>query len=357
MIRCRNASSSSPSTRASSTRTGSRGPRGRASLAVDPARDVLDVVGVRRPRTAAGAPVGGAAMPCSGKKCGSRAATMPSQASSRRGDGPGAGDTASTGRGRARRRAGARRMTSATRLRADQVAVELAVDVLQERRTSRPGRPPAAGRPHVARPDDAPRVRPCRRSHPRCPWSRRCTRGGGRAAVRLPIWRASPRSRTRRRRGGRRSRARPRRGEVAARRRRHDVGRLARFVRGHIGIPAPRKGRSTAAATGWRQSSTVSMSIDRRGSERTWTGTPVDERSRSRWRSKLPAPYSAGSVTFVGRAITLVPSRRRSGTRTMVPGPQHVGERLRVGRDRRGRSARARRPCRRACRRRRRSRR
>ena len=56
----------------------------------------------RRLRTAAARPGGGAAPPSPGKKCGSRAATMPSTSASRRGGGRDASGSASTGRDRAR---------------------------------------------------------------------------------------------------------------------------------------------------------------------------------------------------------------------------------------------------------------
>ena len=151
----------------------------RLDLAVDAAVDALDVVGAVRTRTATAAAGRCGARPCSGKKCGSRAATMPSIASSpawrwsgwMRSIGHGSCPSTTSGR--------VRRITAHTARTGREAVVELAVDVAARNSTSRRAedrRPRRAARPRRVAMQRA----RGRRRRPTCPWTpsvqtHRCT--------------------------------------------------------------------------------------------------------------------------------------------------------------------------------------
>ena len=140
----------------------------------------------------------------------------------------------------------------------------------------RRGRRPAGGPPRAARPGGGRRAPAGRRTGPTCPWSRPCTRGGGRRSRRPPTWPACRRRRTRRRRGGRRWPApTPAPAGRASTTRRAVSG-------GWPGSFAATSGGGGRASGGSR-SSGLSTSRASRGSRRTSTRQPAAI-AAARWR-------------------------------------------------------------------------
>ena len=90
------------------------------------------------------------------------------------------------------------------------------------------------------------------------------------------------------------------------------AGRLSRIVRSHAG--------STSRIDGWARSAGVSTSSDRSGSRAHLDAIPVGrQRHRlARWRRTNRRRSAAEIGARAGNAITLVPSRRRSGTRVTI---------------------------------------
>ena len=127
-----------------------------------------------------------------------------------------------------------------------------------------------------------------------CPWSRPCTRGGGRDIRRPPTWRASRRRRTRRRRDGRRWRARTTApaGRASRRRRPSAVAVQARSQ--------PRREQGAQHRMG-----EVVRVVDVQGEPR------VAARPRPGTRRPSPRPGGAGTT----------PRRRRPGARCAAAAP------------------------------------
>ena len=135
--------------------------------------------------------------------------------------------------------------------------------------------------------------------------------------------------------------------EVAGPRRGVGDRRLAGFVAGHrrlsgqlgafVPVIVPGTGSAPSAAetrgwiSGWVRSATVSRSSESSVSCRTVTWRPV-ARAASRWWRNDARRTSRGASIAHGRTMTLVPSRRRSGTMTMPPGRASAGSDRGIGR-------------------------
>ncbi len=231
-------------------------------------------------------------------------------------------------------------MIWATSLTVARVADELAVDPTEEAHLAGVVAGQPAGRLALLLPAPGDERGRGRRRRPTCPWTRRCTRGGARRTRRPPTWPACRRRRTRRRRGGRRRPApRPARRSCVGRPRVVRDGCPGSFATTSAGAVGGRGGRGRRACRcrgtggGRAHLDAVPAWRHRRGEVAART---------SRRRTPRRSRHRPGS------AITLVPSRRRSGTSVTVPSSGERAEVLRRGAGRCGRRSRGRSPCRRS---------
>ena len=244
-IRVRNASSWSSSTAFIVDSNWLSWASSAASLPVDVRRRRPRHGRARRPPTAAASSGGGAASPCSRKKCGSRAATMPSH-DEEAGVAVVGVQAIALPRIVSEHDVGTEPPDPAGHLAAlPQPALELAVD--QPRKTTSPRRRRAARRGGallvLARGDERGGVGV---GVPRALRSVGADRGGGRRTRPSAHLASVPPRRTRRRRDGRRWPAPPTatagRRDDAAQRHRRGQGRLAGFVGSHAAAPPARAG-------------------------------------------------------------------------------------------------------------------
>ena len=177
----------------------------RSQVATVVARPHLRRDRVRRPRTATARSVGAGAGRARGRSAGPVQPRSRRRPASRRGDDRDASGSASMGRGPSTTSGRSSRMTRATSPRHDQVAVELAVDVVEEHDHAGVGSAQSARRLGLLELALRGECGDVGMRDPTFPWIRRCRSGGARRIRPRPTSPASPRIRIRRRRDERRS--------------------------------------------------------------------------------------------------------------------------------------------------------